>query len=310
MNKGLLFAAGAYALWGFLPIYWKWLGDLPAVEILSHRVVWALVFVAVLQIPTRNHWRGIRRTLRDRRALLAYSAAAAFLGVNWLTYIWAINANFVVETSLGYFINPLLNVLLGFLLLGERLRRGQWLAVGIAAAGVIYLTVEYGRPPWIALALATTFGLYGLLKKKAALNALDGLTMETAIMFLPAFVYLIAVEGGRGGAFVHAGPVTTLLLVMAGAVTAIPLLLFAAGARRIQLSTLGILQYIAPSLQFLLGVFMFGEPFPLSRLIGFSIIWFALLVYTSEGIHNYRQQRQQEPAAPGTATAERRSSHV
>ena len=283
MNKGVLLGIGAYALWGFLPIYWKAIQVVPAIQILCHRVVWSLAFVLLL-LALLKDWLPLRRALRTPRTLLVYTFSASLLGVNWLTYIWGVNAGFIVETSLGYFINPLVSVLLGVVFLHEKLRPWQWLPVGLAGVGVAYLTISYGQLPWIALVLAFTFGMYGLLKKTAPLGSLHGLSLETAILFLPCLGYLWFAERAGTGAFGHVPAITNILLVATGVVTSTPLLMFSAAARRIHLSTLGILQYIAPTCQFLLGVLVYGEPFSMSRLAGFLLIWAALLVYSLEGV--------------------------
>jgi chloramphenicol-sensitive protein RarD len=283
LNKGLLYAIGAYGLWGLFPIYWKALQSVPSAEIVSHRMVWSLLFVAALLAATR-HWRWLREVARQPKTMLIVFVAGCILAVNWLTYVWAVNAGYVVETSLGYFINPLVSVLLGVLFFSERLRLWQWVAVATAAMGVLYLTISYGTLPWIALVLAFSFGLYGVLKKITPLNALEGLSLETALLFLPALGYLLLLEQQGSGSFGHVSLATTVLLALTGVATGLPLLLFAAAARRIPLSMLGILQYIAPTLQFLLGVFVYGEPFDLNRMIGFSLIWAALLVYSVEGL--------------------------
>ena len=253
MNKGILYAAGGYVLWGLLPLYWKALHTVPALETLAHRMVWCLLVVLLL-LGYQQHWQWLPRVLRDRRVLLTFTASALLLTLNWFVYIVAVNANHVVEASLGYFINPLVNVLLGVLFLKERLRISQGIAIAVAVSGVLVLTVSYGAVPWLALTLAGTFGLYGLLRKTATLNSLEGLTMETLILFVPALAFLLYQEFIGVGTFAHTGLTTMLLLAAAGAVTAMPLLLFAAGARRITMTSLGILQYIAPTLQLLLGI--------------------------------------------------------
>ncbi|PDW01761.1 EamA family transporter RarD [Candidatus Viridilinea mediisalina] len=283
MNRGVWYAAGAYVLWGLLPIFWKALAHVPTLEILAHRVVWALV-VALLLVALRGGWRWIGQALRNRRVVGVFVLTAILLSFNWGLYIWSVNNNHVVEASLGYFINPLVNVFLGVVFLRERLRPGQALAIVVALAGVSFLTITYGTPPWIALILAGSFGLYGLLRKTASLGSLEGFTLETMAMFVPAFVFLVFVELSTGGAFWHMGPWTTLLLVASGAATAAPLLLFAAGARLVTMTTLGVLQYIAPTLQFLLGVFLYGEALSPERLTGFVIVWIALVIYTIEGV--------------------------
>jgi chloramphenicol-sensitive protein RarD len=283
VNKGIFYAASAYALWGLLPIFWKALQDVPALEILAHRMVWALVVVLLL-LTYQGHWRWLGTVFQHGHILLTFMTTALLLALNWFIYIWAVNAEYIVEASLGYFINPLVNVLLGVLFLKERLRFWQGVAIVVALCGVLYLTFNYGALPWIALTLAGSFAFYGLLRKTASLNSLEGLTLETLLLFLPALAYLLYLERVDHAAFGHAGATTTILLAFAGGATALPLLLFAAGARRITLTSLGILQYIAPTLQFLLGVLVYDEPLSLTRLIGFCLIWLALLLYTMEGI--------------------------
>jgi chloramphenicol-sensitive protein RarD len=283
MNKGIFYAAGAYIAWGLLPIFWKALHNLPALEILAHRIAWGLL-VALLLVAYRGRWQWLGAAARSKRTLLTFATSALLLSLNWFVYIWAVNAGYIVETSLGYFINPLVNVLLGVLFLKERLRVGQGVAVAVALGGVLYLTAQYGTLPWIALALAGSFGGYGLLRKTAALGSLEGFTLETLLLFAPALVYLLYRESIGAAAFGHASAVTSLLLACAGIVTAVPLLLFAAGARRITLISLGVLQYIAPTIQFFLGVVVYGEALSMRRLIGFCLIWLALAIYTLEGV--------------------------
>jgi chloramphenicol-sensitive protein RarD len=290
MNRGNLSAAAAYVLWGLLPLYWKALKGVPALEILAHRMVWSLAVVLGL-LALRRHWAWLGPALRNRRILLTYVTSALLLALNWYLYIWAVNANHIVETSLGYFINPLVNVLLGVLFLKERLRLGQGLAIGIAAAGVLYLTVAFGSLPWIALTLAGTFGVYGLLRKTAALESLEGLTLETLVLVPAALIYLLALEFQGRGAFGHSGAGTSLLLAGAGIATATPLLLFAVGARRITMTTLGLLQYFAPTIQLLLGVLLYDEVVTPEKLVGFVLIWLALGVYSAEGVLRSRRDR-------------------
>jgi chloramphenicol-sensitive protein RarD len=282
-NNGLVYALGAYIFWGLFPIYWKWLQQVDAVQLIGHRIGWSfimlIVFVAIIG-QFRDFWR---ESLK-KRVLLIYSAAAILIGVNWLVYVWAVNANYIVETSLGYFINPLISVLMGVIFLRERLRSFQWIPVGLATAGVIYLAVAYGRLPWIALTLAFSFGTYGLVKKLAPLGSLYGLTLETGILFIPAVLYLVYADVSGFGAFLHSNLTTNLLLVGAGAVTTIPLLMFASAAQRLPLSMVGIMQYIAPTLQFLLGVLVYKEPFDQHQLIGFGIVWLALVLFAGENI--------------------------
>jgi chloramphenicol-sensitive protein RarD len=283
LNKGVLFGIGAYLIWGFFPIYFKALKTVPALEIMFHRVVWSFVFLAII-ILVRTEWQRLRAAISKPRVLFIYLLAAGLLAINWLVYIFGVNAGQVVQTSLGYFINPLLSVALGVLFLQERLRPAQWLPVCLASIGVVYLALELGSLPWIALALAFSFGLYGLVKKVAPLGALHGLTLETAILFLPGLSYLLYLEGSGQGSFGHVGGSTTLLLALAGVITSVPLLMFATAARAIPLYMVGILQYIAPTCQFLLGVFLYDEPFSQTQLVGFSIIWAALAIYSLEGI--------------------------
>jgi chloramphenicol-sensitive protein RarD len=290
MNKGILAGIGAYTLWGLFPIYWRLLEQVPAIEILAHRIVWSLVFVVSILILQRD-WQWITGALHNRRMLVVYTLAAILLSINWFTYIWAVNAGYVVEASLGYFINPLVNFLLGVIFFKEKLRGGQVAAVVLAVLGVVYLTVAYGSLPWISLVLAFTFGLYGLIKKMAPLESKHGFSLETMALFLPALGFLLY-RGATGmGAFMQNGTVITLLLILAGPVTSIPLLMFGFAARSIPLSMLGFIQYIAPTLQFLLGVFVYNEPFPMSRLVGFCMIWLALLLYSIESVRFNRRQK-------------------
>ena len=286
MNKGIISAASAYALWGFLPLYFKFVHDVPALETVAHRVIWSVVLLVAILAIRRNF--GAFRASLNRRTLLIFSVSAALLGVNWLVYVFAVTSGYVVETSLGYFINPLVNVLLGTIFLRERLRPTQWIPIGLAALGVAYLTFSLGTLPWIALALALSFGLYGLVKKVAPLGSLYGLTLETGLLFIPATAYLIYAEISGAAYFGHAGFATTTLLLLLGVVTAVPLLLFAMGARQVPLTTLGLLQYIAPTLQFLTGVFLYGEAVTPASLLGFGIIWTALAIYSIESILNRR----------------------
>ncbi len=290
MNKGILAGIAAFTLWGLLPIYWRWLGQDPAIEILAHRMVWSLAFMAAI-LTLHKEWGWLREALRHRRLVATYTLAAILLAVNWYTYIWAVNAGYVVEASLGYFINPLVNFLLGVIFLGEKLRLGQVAAVALAGIGVVYLTVSYGSLPWISLALAVTFGLYGLIKKTASLESMHSFSLETLVLFLPALGFLLYRNATGVGAFGHQGWLVTLLLVLAGPVTSIPLLLFGYSARKIPLSMMGFIQYITPTLQFLLGVFVYFEPFPIARLVGFCVIWLALLVYSFEGVNFSRKQK-------------------
>ena len=287
MNKGVIYAGAAYAIWGFFPIYFKAIEAAPPFQIVAHRVFWSFLFVIGV-VLFRKEFTALRQTLTPR-TIMIYLAASILLGINWLTYVWAVNSGFVIEASLGYYINPLVSVLCGVLILHEKLRPIQWLPIGLAAAGVVYLTVSLGTLPWIALVLAFSFGLYGLVKKVAPLNALSGLTLETALLFIPALAFLIFSEGNGTAAFGHVTWTTSLLLALTGVVTAIPLLLFASGARLVPLTTLGLLQYVAPTMQFIIGVYVFGEPLSQANIIGFLIIWIALAIYSGEGLLQRRR---------------------
>jgi chloramphenicol-sensitive protein RarD len=295
MNKGIWYAVGAYVAWGVLPVYWKWLHTVPAIQLISHRIIWSFLLLASVLFVTRQ-WKSFRSAAQPRRVLLIYLASAVLLSINWLTYVWAVNAGFIVETSLGYFINPLLSVLMGVIFLRERLRPWQWVPIGLAAAGVLYLTVVYGSLPWIALTLAFSFGIYGLIKKTAPLGSLYGLTLETGLLFVPAVGFLVYLEAVGRGAFLNSGPLTDLLLVGAGLVTTVPLLMFASAAQRIPLSLVGVLQYITPTLQFLAGVLIYKEPFDHSHLIGFCLVWAALAIFWLEGFFASRRLRIQAAA--------------
>lgn len=283
MNKGIWYGVAAYAMWGFFPIYWKLLGLVPALQLLGHRIIWSFVLLLAFIFVTRQ-WNDFRSVAFDRKTLGIYSIAGVLLSLNWLIYVWGVNAGFIVETSLGYFINPLLSVLFGVIFLREKLRPLQWLPVGIAAIGVGYLTFTYDRLPWIALSLAVTFGLYGLVKKLSPLGSVYGLTLETGIVFPIALVYIAILQFNGGGEFLHDGLTVDLLLVGAGVVTTIPLLMFASAAKQIPLNMIGVLQYFAPSIQFLIGVFIYKEPFDKTRFIGFGIVWLALIIFWVENI--------------------------
>lgn len=301
MKNGVLAAAVVYILWGLLPIYWKALAVVPSSEIMGHRVVWSLP-VALALLLVQGQAGRLRQMARRPVTWLPSVATAGLLSVNWLTYLWANNNGHIVETSLGYFINPLVNVLLGLIFLRERLRPGQWGAVALAAAGVLYLTISYGQPPWIALTLALSFGFYALIRKTAALGPVEGLTLELSIMFVPTAAYLFYRAGSGVGAFGRLDMRTDLMLMAAGVLTCIPLALFAFGARRVPLTTLGILQYVSPTLQFLIGVYLYGEAFTQARLIGFGLIWLALALYTTEGFLARRSRGLQLKLRSGDAS--------
>jgi chloramphenicol-sensitive protein RarD len=286
MRKGITLAICSYLTWGLFPIYFKSLANVPPPEILANRILWAMPFL-LLVLAGRSQWSWLATLLNRPKVLAGFIVSAVLLSLNWLLYIWAVNNGRIIDGSLGYFINPIVNVLLGFILLKERLRVVQWCAVAIAASGVIWLAVLNGHMPWISLALALSFGCYALMRKTAALGALEGLTLETMILFpcaLAYVVYLYTQDANTFTSSVTAGTVTPWLLIAGGPITAIPLLAFSFAARRIPMSTLGILQYISPSIQLLIGIWIYHEPFSPQRLAGFVIIWSALLLYSAEGL--------------------------
>jgi chloramphenicol-sensitive protein RarD len=287
-RRGLLFGGSAYLAWGLFPLYWPLLRPAGALEILAHRMIWSLAFV-VLVLSVRRGWSSVRQVASDRRTFRRLSVAAVLVSVNWGVYIWGVNNHHVVETSLGYFINPLLTILLGVLVLHERLNRVQWTAVAIASLAIVVLTVDYGRLPWIALTLAMSFAGYGFIKKQVSVGALESLTIETSVLAIPALITLIVLGGRSQLAFAHHGLGNSLLLAGTGVVTAIPLLMFGAGARRLPLSTMGLLQYLAPVLQFAVGVGIRHEPLPPARLAGFALVWLALVILTVNAIRGSRR---------------------
>lgn len=289
MLAGILSAGAAFTLWGVFPVYLRLLKQVPAPEILSHRVVWSVVLLLLI-LAVRRQWQWLTAVRRRPAIALAFAGSALLLGANWVVYIWAVNSDRVIDASLGYFITPLFNVLFG-IALGERLRTVQWLAVGLAACGVLWLTISAGQLPWIGLVLAVTFSLYGVIRKTAALGALEGLAVETSVLLPVAAGFLLLPDAGSSHAF-GTTPAVTLLLVAAGPVTAIPLLLFAYGARRIPLSLVGVLQYIGPSLQLLLGVLLYQEPFGGHKLAGYALIWSGLVLFSLEGLWRLRPARQ------------------
>ncbi|MFN7571711.1 MAG: EamA family transporter RarD [Betaproteobacteria bacterium] len=291
MNRGVLYALGAYLLWGLFPIYFKLVAAVPALEILAHRIAWSLLLVLGL-LGLRRDWRWVGALARQPQQLRWFIASAALVSVNWGLYIWAVNAQRVVDASLGYFINPLVNVAIGALLLHERLRPAQWVAVAIAGAGVAWLTATAGAPPWIGLVLAFSFAGYGLLRKQAPLGAMEGFALEVTLLFPLAAAYLLWLAAQGAEHFTQAPWSLQALLALSGPVTAVPLLLFAAGARRIPFSTLGLLQYVAPTLQLLLGVWLFKEPFAGAKVAGYALVWSALAVFTGDSLwHAWRLRR-------------------
>lgn len=289
---GLLAAAGAFVLWGVLPAYWKLLQQVPAYEILCHRMAWSLVLTLGLVFITGRR-AVFRQALRERKNIITFSTTGLLLAVNWLLYIWAVNAGFIIEASLGYFINPLINVFFGMIFFKEKMRPIQWLALLLAFLGVLYLTLYYGQFPWIALVLATSFAIYGLLHKQNNLGALDALCLETGILFIPAAAIIIGLAFTGGGAFGKIELSGSLLLIGTGVVTTVPLLLFGYAAHNIPLSTLGLMQYLAPTINLMLGIFIYGEDFPTTRMIGFMLIWGALAIFMTDNLlRRWRNQKR------------------
>ena len=294
MSSGVLYGLSAYALWGLFPLFFKQLQAASALEVVLHRMVWSLVFVfIVLAVLRRWSWLG---DVRRSPALLGkFAVSALLLAGNWLSYIWAVNNGHVLDASLGYFILPLINVALGFVFLHERPRKAQWVAFALAASGVLWMALQSGHVPWLALLIALTFGFYGLMRKVAVLGALEGMSLET--LLLAPFALVALLWGNHTGELPAHDAHTWLFFVLSGPVTAIPLLLFAAGARRVPLSTMGILQYITPSILALMGVFLYGETFAGPRAQGFVLIWAALALYTAEGVWAGRRLAARRAAA-------------
>ncbi|MES2297415.1 MAG: EamA family transporter RarD [Pseudomonadota bacterium] len=289
MRIGILYAALAFLIWGLFPLYFHAIIEVPPTEILVHRVFWSLAFLGIV-LTVRRQWGWLPGVLRQPRLLGTFVASAALLAGNWFVYIWAINNGHVIDASLGYFINPLVNVMLGFVFMHERMRTGQWLAIALATGGVAWLAWQGGHMPWIALVLAFSFGTYGLLRKVAKLGSLEGLSLEALLLFPLALAYLAWLNAhGQNTFSSSSSDATRALLVATGPVTAIPLLLFGAAARRIPLSVLGMMQYIAPSIVFLLGVWLYHEAFSRVRLVGFILIWTALALYAAEGLWTARR---------------------
>ncbi|MEU9862889.1 EamA family transporter RarD [Streptomyces sp. NPDC047971] len=298
-RAGLLYGIGAYGMWGLVPLFWPLLKPAGAAEILAHRMVWSLAFVGIALLALRR-WGWIRELVRSPRKLGLITFAATVITVNWGVYIWAVNAGQVVEASLGYFINPLVTIALGVLLLKERLRPAQWVAVGVAATAVLVLSIGYGRPPWISLILAFSFGVYGLVKKKVNIGGLESLAAETAVQFLPALAYLLWLGTQGSATFGTEGAGHAALLAATGIVTAVPLICFGAAAIRVPLSTLGLLQYLAPVFQFGLGVLYFHEAMPPERWAGFSLVWLALTILTWDALRTARRSRAEAEALART----------
>ena len=286
-RKGAWYVGLSYALWGFFPIYWKILAGISSLQLICHRIVWSFLVLVVLIARTRQ-FGTLWQAMHSPRSVGIYALAAVTIATNWLIFVWAVATNQIVQISLGYFINPLLSVVLGMMVFHERLRRVQWLSVALAAAGVMYLTVALEALPWIALSLAASFGTYGLMKKLAPLGPVEGLTFETGILFIPAALYLIVEELSGRGAFMHAGSLRNLLMLGAGPTTTVPLLMFAAGVRRIPLTVVGMLQYINPTLQITIGVMLYKEPFTRIQLVGFGLVWSALALFAVEAYVSHR----------------------
>jgi chloramphenicol-sensitive protein RarD len=301
-RRGYLYGLTAYVLWGFFPIYFKMLRPATPFEILAHRIVWSVVFVSLMLAVMRN-WRFLGRLVRNRRLLGGVTLAGALIAVNWGTYIVGVNSSRVVETALGYFITPLVVVLLGVTVQRERLNLWQWLAVGIGGVAVVVLTVDYGHLPYVALLLAASFGSYSLVKKRLSLPPAEGLFVESAVLALPALAYLGWLNVAGRAEVGHVSVTHTALIVLSGVATAIPLLLFAGAANRVPLVGLGILQYVAPILQLGFGVLLFHEPMPPARLAGFGLVWLALIVFTADGIRNARRTRTDRAAKARTDRA-------
>ncbi len=290
-DRGVASATGAFVMWGLLPIYWKMLDTVPAYEILCHRMAWSLILTFALLVVTAK-LDDFFQLFKMRRQFLYFLLTAVILSINWLIYIWAVNSGFIIEASLGYFINPLVSVCFGVLILKEKIRPVQWLSIAIAALGVAYLTWLYGNIPWIALSLAATFACYGLLRKITTVPALEGLCLETAILFVPAVAVLLYFEFNGTAALFHGGTMQSVLLAGTGLATTVPLYLFCYAAQLIPLYLIGLLQYLAPTINLFVGIFIYHEAFPMERMIGFAIIWVALAVFIWEGlVRQFRAHR-------------------
>lgn len=296
VRTGVLYALAAYGIWGIFPVYFKWVSHIRADEILAHRIVWSVVFCAMLLTWT-GRWADVGAIVRTRRAWAALSASAVLNAINWLCFIYAVVTDRILEASLGYFINPLVSIVLGMVFLGERLRPAQWLAVAFAAGGVVYLTTQEGLP-WIAITVAVTFGLYGLIRKQAKPGPLAGLFFETSLLAPIAAVYMLWTASADGLAFAAGGWDDRSLLLCAGVLTTLPLLYFAAAAKRLPLSTLGFFQYIAPTAQFAAGLF-YGEPFSTDRALAFALIWTGIAVFIAESWRRAQQASNQSAQTPG-----------
>lgn len=294
-NIGLLYALLAYFLWGLAPIFWRFLEHVDSVEIVAHRMVWSCV-AAVILVAAIGQWQQFKQLLRRKRVVARLFVGSVLISVNWGIFIWAVNSGNIVEASMGYFINPLINVLFGVLFFQETLRRNQSLAIALAMVGVAYLILMHGEVPYIALSLALTFSCYGAVKKSISIPATHGMAVETMLLILPALVYLVYLELNGGGAFAN-NLRTDTLLMMAGVVTLAPLVLFAMAAQRISMTALGMTQYLGPTLQLIIGIWLYNEPFGSERQIAFGLIWAGLCVYTVDQLHNRRKRRLEASSA-------------
>lgn len=295
-RQGVLLAIGAYTMWGIAPIYFKSIAEVSPLEILSHRVIWSFFLLAAL-LHFGRHWRSVRDIIKNKTKMMFLVSTAILVGANWLIFIWAVNSNHMLDASLGYYINPLINVLLGMVLLGERLRKLQWFAVVLAACGVLVQLIVFGSVPVVAIALAMSFGFYGLLRKKVSVEAQTGLFIETLVMLPAAAIYLLFIASSPTSNMLDNPMQLNTLLIAAGVITTLPLLCFTGAATRLKLSTLGFFQYIGPSLMFLLAVLIYGEPFTSDKAITFAFIWGALVVFSFDGLRNNRKSRKAAQAA-------------
>lgn len=295
-RQGVLLAIGAYTMWGIAPIYFKSIAEVSPLEILSHRVIWSFFLLAAL-LHFGRHWRSVRDIIKNKTKMMFLVSTAILVGANWLIFIWAVNSNHMLDASLGYYINPLINVLLGMVFLGERLRKLQWFAVVLAACGVLVQLIVFGSVPVVAIALAMSFGFYGLLRKKVSVEAQTGLFIETLVMLPAAAIYLLFIASSPTSNMLDNPMQLNTLLIAAGVITTLPLLCFTGAATRLKLSTLGFFQYIGPSLMFLLAVLIYGEPFTSDKAITFAFIWGALVVFSFDGLRNNRKSHKAARAA-------------
>lgn len=293
-RKGIFFALFAYTFWGIAPIYFKALGQIPAYEVLSHRVIWSCVLLFAIVLFC-GYTRRLISALSSPKTLLYLTLSSLLIGVNWFVFIWSVNHDRMLEASLGYFINPLVNVLLGMIFLQERLRRNQYIAVALAVTGVLVQLISFGSLPWIALVLAFSFGCYGLIRKRLQIDAITGLSLETAVLLPVASIYLFFLAASSSANLLDNTLALNVLLLSAGAITTIPLLFFAGAAKRLKLSTLGFFQYIGPSLMFILAVSVYNEPLNTDSLITFGFIWAALVIFSLDGLHQHKQNRKHKP---------------